>query len=191
MSIRTSLPVEPRPGRAPESDQDRYGAAARTFHWTIALLIAGMYLTDWMRGAAMRASPERAWWLATHETLGILVLSLTLGRLAWRLGHPAPPIHGTPLIRRAAQAGHILLYLATLGLPLPGIGRAMAGGGKVTFFGLVFPSLTGNNDMLAAVSRFIHGGLMMNLLLLLIAGHVLAALWHEFILKDGTLRRML
>ena len=32
---------------------------------------------------------------------------------------------------------------------------------------------------------------MANLLVILAAGHAVVALWHQFVLKDGTLRRML
>lgn len=191
MSTHLSAAVKSLDSHQRRSGPDRYNAIARLFHWTIALLVAGMFLTDWLRGASERGSPERVWWLSAHESLGLLVLVLTIGRLAWRLTHPAPPIHGTPLIRKAAEAGHALLYLATLGLPLAGIGRAMAGGTDVAFFGLAIPSLTGRNDTIEAVTSFLHGGVVMNLLLALIAGHVLAALWHQFLLKDGTLQRML
>ena len=38
--------------------------------------------------------------------------------------------------------------------------------------------------------ELIHGDIVMNILLVLIAGHVLAALWHNFVLQDNTLRRM-
>ena len=169
----------------------RYSATARVFHWLVALLIAGMFFTDWQRGAAERGSPERAWWLSAHESLGLLVLVLSAGRLLWRLTHPAPPIHGPPLVRRAAEAGHALLYLATIGLPIAGLGRAMAGASDVVFFGLSIPSWTGRSDILESIASFLHGGGAMNLLLALIAGHVLAAMWHQFLVKDGTLRRMI
>jgi len=191
MTTRTALATNLNDRGGARSDEDRYNATARIFHWTIAVLIAGMFLTDWMRGAAGRGSPGREWWLSAHESLGLAVLVLTIARLAWRLTHPVPPIHGTPLIRKAAKAGHALLYLATLGLPLAGIGRAMAAGRSVAFFGLSIPSITGRNDTLEAIAGSLHGGLVMNLLLALIAGHVLAALWHQFLLKDGTLQRML
>ena len=168
-----------------------YGGVARALHWIIATLIAGMYITDWMRSGAGRGSPERIWWLSAHESLGLLVFALSLGRFLWRLTHRAPLIHGTLLLRRTAEAGHALLYLATLGLPLAGIGRAMSGGADVVFFGLTVPSWTGRNEVLSSIVGFLHGGLVMNLLLALIAGHVLAALWHQFVHHDGTLRRMI
>lgn len=150
-----------------------------------------MFVTDWMRGAAERGSPGKVWWLSAHESLGLIVLILSIARLGWRLTHPAPAVHGSLLVRKAAEAGHVLLYFATLGLPLAGIGRAMSGGGDVVFFGFVIPSMTGRNNLLSTITHFVHGGIVMNLLLALIAGHVLAALWHQFLLKDGTLRRML
>lgn len=171
--------------------RDRYNATARLFHWAVALLIAGMYLTDWMRGAAEHGSPGRAWWLSAHVSLGLVVFILSIARLGWRLAHPAPAVRGTPLMQKAAAGGHVALYLATLGLPLAGIGRAMSGGGDVVFFGLVIPSMTGRNSLISTITHVVHGGFVMNLLLALIAGHTLAALWHQFLLKDGTLRRML
>jgi cytochrome b561 len=126
---------------------DRSNALAPTFHWVIALLIAGMFLTDWMRGAAGQGSPERGWLLSAHTSLGLLVLVLSLGRLAWRLYSP-PPLHGTRVVQLAAKAGHEVLYICAIGLPPTGLTRAMAGGGDVVFFGLTIPSWTGRDDAL-------------------------------------------
>ena len=169
---------------------DRYNALARTFHWVIALQIAGMFLTDWMRAAAVQGSPEGAWWLSAHTSLGLLVLVLSLGRLAWRLYNPPPAIQGTKIVQLAAKAGHAVLYFCTIGLPLTGLTRAMAGGHDAVFFGLAIPSWTGRDEALLALARVAHGELVMNVLLALIAGHALAALWHQFLLRDQTLQRM-
>ena len=169
----------------------RYNIVARILHWAIAVLIAGMFITDWLRGEAPRHSPQQDWWLAAHESLGLVVFIVSLARLGWRLTHQAPAISGSPLIRRFAEAGHVCLYLATLGPPIAGLARAMANGGNAVFFGFTVPSWTGSNKVLAAISGVVHGGFVMNLLLALIAGHVLAAFWHEFALKDRTLRRMI
>jgi cytochrome b561 len=56
----------------------------------------------------------------------------------------------------------------------------MAGGGDVVFFGLSVSSWTGRNEVLSSITDFLHGGLVMNFLLALIAGHVLAALWQIY-----------
>jgi cytochrome b561 len=37
---------------------------------------------------------------------------------------------------------------------------------------------TGRNEVLSSITDFLHGGLVMNFLLALIAGHVPAALWQ-------------
>ncbi len=170
-------------------EQDRYDRFSRVLHWSIAALIAGMFITNWTREYVDRG-PARNWWLSAHETLGLLVLALTLGRIVWWFLRTPPRPSGSPTMRRAAVAGHALLYLATLGLPFAGIGRAMAGGKDIVLLGFSIPSLTGQNDMLKTITHILHGGLVMNLLLALIAGHVAAALWHHFLVKDGTLTRM-
>jgi cytochrome b561 len=169
---------------------DRYNSVARTLHWTVALLIACLYVTNWIRSDAPHGSIERLWWLSAHESLGLLLLALSLGRFVWRLSHPAPQLHGSPMVRRLAAAGHGLLYLATIGLPLAGIARAFAAN-ELRFFGLVLPASVDRSPMLAAITHVAHGGWVMDSLLALIAGHTLAALWHQFLLSDGTLGRMI
>lgn len=188
---KASLPTsDMNGGRDSEPAQYRYNAVARRLHWTVAALIAAMFATDWMREAFERGSPWKSWLLATHESIGLLVLVLSVFRLGWRLIHPAAPLQGTVLMQKAAALGHTFLYAATLALPLAGIARAMLKGDSIVFFGLVIPSLTGRNDALRPIASFAHGGLIMNLLLALIAGHVIAGFWHQFVLKDDTLRRM-
>jgi len=169
---------------------ERYNAMARTLHWTVALLIASLYVTNWARSNAPHGSAERLWWLSAHESLGLLMLAVCLGRLLWRLTHAAPTLHGSPMVRRLAAAGHALLYLATIFLPLAGIARAFAGN-ELRFLGLILPVSAEPSPILAAIAHSAHGGLVMDSLLALIAGHALAALWHQFLLKDGTLGRMI
>ncbi len=169
----------------------RYTRTARFFHWFIALLMVGMYATDWTRGALERGSAASAFLLATHMSFGLLVFALTVLRLFWRLAKGAPaPVPASPLMQFGAKAGHLVLYLFTLGLPVSGALRAMAGGKQIFFFGLSVPAMIAPDQTLQAAVRPLHGGLLMNLLLALIIAHVLAALWHQLVLKDGTLNRM-
>jgi cytochrome b561 len=170
---------------------DRYNPGARALHWLIALLIGGMYLTDQVRGYYERGAPERDWWLAAHSSLGISIFALTLLRMAWRfIAKPPVPVPGPKVMHLAAGLGHLALYGFTFGLPLSGFLRLASGGGDVMFYGLAIPSPFGKNDALHHLGALLHNGIWTNLLLAMLGLHVAAALYHQFILKDGTLRRM-
>jgi superoxide oxidase len=186
MSIATSNAIGQIPaGPAPL----KYRLLARAFHWAIALLMAGMFISIWIRGYTERDTPERAFWMGVHTSLGILVFVLTVLRLVTRRAPPPPLEQG--LTHVAAVAMHWVLMLATLLVPLTGFARVIARGRDVNFFGLVIPSLTGDAPGLYTLARALHGGLMEYTLLALIALHAGAALWHHVVLKDATLRRML
>jgi cytochrome b561 len=170
---------------------NRYNGGARLLHWLIALLMAGMYLTDQVRDFYDRGTPERDWWLGAHASMGIVVLGLTILRLLWRLVSKSPEaLPASPLVQLGAKLGHLVLYLATFGLPLSGFLRYASTGRDVMLYGNTLASPFGNNEMLHNIGEFLHNGLWTNLLLFVIGIHVAAALYHHFILKDGTLRRM-
>lgn len=67
-----------------------------------------------------------------------------------------------------AVAGHILLYVRMIALPVSGL---MAFYGGFTTLGSL------------------HGGILKALPGVVIAGHVAAAICHHFVLKDGLLNR--
>lgn len=179
---------QPVIGTAPVN---RYNGGARLLHWVIALLMAGMYLTDQVRDYYGRGTPERDWWLGAHASLGITVLGLTILRLFWRLASKAPEaMPASPIMHLAAKLGHLALYVATFGLPISGFLRLSSNGRDVMFYGVAIPSPFGKNDTLHNIGELLHNGLWTNLLLFLIGLHVAAALYHHVILKDGTLKRM-
>jgi cytochrome b561 len=171
----------------------RYNRGARLFHWLIALMIAGMFLTNTMRESYERGSALRDGWLVAHASLGISIFILTLARIIWRLTSKVPaPVPGSPLLHLGARLGHLALYGFTFCLPLTGFLRLTSSGATIPLYGLIpVPSPTGKNDTLHKLAALFHNDLWMNLLLALIALHVAAALFHQFVLKDGTLRRML
>ena len=167
---------------------DRYSRVAIAFHWTIAALIV---FNLWL-GLAHEALPKGWQVMPVHKSIGLTVLALTLGRIGWRLAHPAPPLPGDlrPWERLAAKASHLLLYALMLALPLTG--WAMSSGPKrypLSWFGLVdVPYLPMSADA-AKLGHDAHGlfGWAMIALLLL---HVGAALRHHFVLRDNVLARM-
>lgn len=170
----------------------RYNAGARSFHWLIALLIAGMFLSNTMRESYPRGAAERDWWLILHASMGITIFLVTVLRILWRLrsGRPAP-VPGSSLMHWGARIGHLALYGFTLCLPISGFLRLTSSGATIPFyFFLPIPSPTGRDDQLRHAAAWFHNDFWMNILLALIGLHVAAALFHQFVLKDGALRRM-
>ena len=168
-----------------------YTPVARGLHWLMAALIAGLlilgiYMSD------LPLSPDKLQLYAWHKWAGVSVFLLVWLRLAWRLGHPPPPLPAT-LSRRmqwAAHAGHALLYGLMIAIPLSGWLMSSAKGVPTVWFGLLtIPDLLARNRELGDLLQQLHKALNL-LLMLTLAGHIAAALWHHFVLKDDTLRRM-
>jgi cytochrome b561 len=170
----------------------RYDAVTRILHWVMALLIAGAWLLasvadDYPKG------PERQWVMDLHRSVGVMVFALVILRIVWRRLNPPPALPAaTPaLVRRGAAAGHIVLYVLMLALPAIGIALTWAAGRPVTVFGLfTLPPLFGANHDLKEVLEEVHAVLGNGILV--VAGlHAAAALFHQYVLKDGVLGRML
>jgi cytochrome b561 len=102
-----------------------------------------------------------------------------------------PPIQPAPsaLMEKLAKAGHLALYALMVVLPVLGWLLLSARGKPIPFFGLELPALVAPDKALGRQLKEIHelGG---NLGYFLIGGHAIAALFHHYVLKDNTLRRM-
>lgn len=99
-----------------------YNAGAMILHWAIAVAMLfqlGAGFT--MSRLDVLSDPARFALFQWHKTVGLLVLTLTLARIAWRLFN-APPSHGPMPFAERALAGlvHFLLYALMLAVPLSG-----------------------------------------------------------------------
>ena len=111
-------------GRAAAAPADaRYDRVTVWLHWGIGVLLLaeiafGLFLDD----IAPRGTPARAGVINLHKSFGIVLGILIVVRIAWRLGHAAPPWPATMSIRRqrAASLGHLLLYACMVVAPLAG-----------------------------------------------------------------------
>lgn len=168
-----------------------YTPVAKGLHWLMAVLILGLlalgiYMSD------LPLSPQKLELYSWHKWFGVTVFLLLWLRLAWRVTHrpPALPETLSAPMRLAAHAGHAALYLLMLAIPLSGWLMSSAKGFQTVWFGVLpIPDLLGRDRELGDLLQQAHK--LLNLLLMLtLAGHVLAALWHHFVLKDDTLRRM-
>ena len=169
----------------------RYTRAAQALHWLMALLLVGLVsLGLYMHELPL--SPRKLELYSYHKWAGVTAFLLVLARLAWRLTHRPPPLPpGTSrAVRAASGAGHALLYLLMLAIPLSGWLMSSAKGFQTVWFGVLpIPDLLGRDATLGETLRAVHEYL--NLTLIVVAlGHVAAALKHQFIDRDGLLARM-
>lgn len=169
---------------------EKYNRGARAFHWAIAIFI----IINLAVGLLHEPLEKTVNLIPLHKALGLTVLVLTLGRIGWRLAWTKPPLPGsvTPFERAAASATHFLLYVLMLAMPLTGWIFSSAGKFPLSFFGLFdWPKLpVTKENPIVGVSHEGHevlGWVMLALVVL----HVAAALRHQFVLRDGILRRML
>lgn len=171
---------------------DRFGLLAKAFHWLTLLLLIGSFtlafsMTD------LPLSPRKLQLYSWHKWFGVTIFLVATLRLAWRLVNPVPrPPVTTPLWqRRAAIASHAALYTLLIVMPLTGWIMSSALNLPVVYLGLIhIPSPFGVDRELGEALRYVHHLLAWTLLVLVMI-HVLAALYHHFVLRDDVLRRML
>jgi len=170
----------------------RYTRTAIGLHWFMALLIAAMFSV----GLYMHDLPLSPWKLKVfswHKWAGVTAFLLVLLRMAWRARHrpPALPAAMGSSSRLAAHAGHGLLYVLMMAIPLTGWLMSSAKGFQTVYFGVLpIPDLLDKNKELGELLQQVHLGLNL-ILVAVVAGHAAAALKHHFHDKDDVLVRML
>jgi cytochrome b561 len=171
---------------------DRYGAAAQIFHWVIAALIVTQFVLGRM-ALPLPLGAHKLALLARHKSVGMTVLMLAVGRLLWRLRHPAPPLPTgmKPWERAVAHASHVAFYVLLFAMPLTGWMMSSAKNYSVSWWGLfTWPNLIGKNEAAFNFLRATHDTLS-GVLFAIAALHILAALKHHFWDRDDVLLRML
>jgi len=159
-------------------------------HWlTVASLLgaaAAILLRD-----EVSARAARAWLLEIHRHFGLFVLALFFMRVVVRARSGSLPSVGENSwpMRAAAALVHIALYALLLVQPLLGWALSNAQDKPVHLFGLTLPALVAADEDRADTLQQWHTDVAW-LLLALVTVHVLAALWHHFVLRDGVLRAM-
>lgn len=151
-----------------------YSRTQIALHWIIAILLAPQFLFDDGISQAFRTLMKDG--IATmttgavvHIVPGVAIFVLVLWRLGLRLTRGAPEAPGEPGLQRTAGiVVHWLLYALLIILPVTGLFGWFGGVGA---------------------AGEVHE-ILQNLLLVLIGLHVVAALWHQFGLKDNLMNRM-
>jgi cytochrome b561 len=171
---------------------ERYGRVAQALHWATAVLVLVAFLYGPGGSEQQVYAASRDFDRHLHETLGTTVFLLVIVRVAWRLfdarPDPEPVARWMGLASKAVQG---VLYLLLFAVPMTAITGAWLEGHPLAWLGgLQVSSPFNEAHDLGATLAEVHGWL--GDAILWIAGfHALAALYHQFVLKDRVLASML
>ena len=165
----------------------QYSKRTAVLHWLIFLLAAaafflGHYLAD-DANAAQKLSL-----LPVHILTGDLILLLVLVRIYFRKkdGEPAPA-NANSLLNKLAAATHGLLNISLIVVAISGMVTVVTSG-ALEALKKSDPNLL--PDFEKVVAREVHE-LFVGLMLLLLALHIVAAIYHQFIVRDNLMRRIM
>lgn len=177
--------------------QNKLAPTTIVSHWLVGITIIGL-LASGVYMAENGVYTLFPW----HKAFGFLILFVALARVFWRFknGWPSAAGNYTALEHRLAHVVHWVLIGATLLMPISGLMGSVLGGHGLDVFGIeVFAqnfsvedpekTLPINYELskLGSAVHFYLGYVVIGALVL----HIVGALKHHIIDKDGTLRRML
>jgi cytochrome b561 len=168
----------------------RYGAPAILLHWLLALLIAFMAGLGWYM-MEVEHDPGGRWYMDLHKSVGLIVFTLVLLRVLWRLFHkPGPLPAGTPSWQlHLSSLTHGLLYTCMVLLPVTGIIGAEYSRAGLAFFGIPLAAGNAPDRSLSKLFFEIHETLVW-VLVALVSLHVIAVLKHALAEGDQVFERM-
>lgn len=171
-----------------KSEKQRYGAVAVAIHWITALAILAM-LASGLSAVRAEDGAGKLALLRVHAIMGTGVGLLTVLRLVWwgLFDRRPDDVPGMPAWQeKAAHIVHGALYVVVLVMVASGFGTLILSGANQQIFGAAPLPLP---DLMAVPPFTVHFILAWTLVLLLI-GHIGAALYHQFVRRDHLLARM-
>jgi len=171
----------------------RYDSAAISLHWLVLGLIVAVYAAMLLRENFPRGSEIREGLKTWHYMLGLTVLATALLRVALRaFVWKTPPITPLPPLWQMWLAGavHIALYTLMILMPIAGWLILSAEGEPIPLWGLSLPPLVPPDKALAEQIKEVHEAIG-TVGYFLIGLHAAAALYHHYVIRDNTVKRML
>ena len=181
----------------------KLSATTVALHWIVALTMIGLLATG------LYMYETSTYWLYNwHKSVGILMFAVILARVLWRIkqGWPTPASEYKQWEQSLSHAVHWILIIATLVMPLSGFMHSAAGGYGIYLFGIGSLEIIPHNpdpedptnlakhvpysstlDVLGGQIHKWAGYIAIATVLL----HIVGALKHHIVDKDGTLKRML
>ncbi|WOT05837.1 cytochrome b [Shewanella youngdeokensis] len=166
-------------------------------HWVVGVTMVAL-----LAMGVVMVQTENYGLFSWHKSFGVIIFFVVILRVIWRSknGWPTPVSQYSHLEHITAKIIHWVLIVGTVLMPITGFLNSSVGGHGVVVFGveLVARNVDPNNprsalahsEALYSAAHVLHyaiGYIVIFAVLL----HVVGALKHHIIDKDGTLKRML
>jgi cytochrome b561 len=159
-------------------------------HWLAAALV----LTMWTLGTMSQTDVEAdaAWYAHLHMSIGVSAYLLLWGRVIWRFaaGHPDPHPGQSALLFPLAKYFHYLFLIAIAIMLVSGPLMVWSGADAVEVFAFEIKSPLPAWPQLHDLLRRVHG-VTASVIILGVILHILAALKHIVINRDGTFDKIM
>jgi len=194
------------------NNNTKYTNVAIVLHWLIGIAILFMFVLGWFMTELPKETPkttsfdifnlglitwgveeeqsQRSFYFNLHKSVGLSLLMLIVLRMYWRFTHRPPAFLNSMKLweKRLAKATHHSLYLLMFLIPLSGI--IMSAGSKYGIMWFGIKVIPGFDDKAIRELFYEFHEIFGLLLLLILILHILGAVKHSIVDKDGTLRRM-
>jgi cytochrome b561 len=158
------------------------------YHWITAGLILALWLIGQNIDSFAKGGPKELV-RSVHIFLGVVLAIVFVLRLRWKMvGGNRLPQAVPGLLGKVAIGVHHLLYLLIGLTVLVGMFSVWVRGDLI-FNWIHIPAFDPSDVPLKKQVEHLHEYLA-NSLIVLASGHALMAVWHQFGLKDGVLKRM-
>ena len=168
----------------------RYHTALVALHWLLGFMILlGLIMGTFSLERLPISQPEKLDSLRGHVINGLAIGVLMIVRLIVRslTCRPAPPSTGFSWTKRAGQRVHLTLYVLVFFM----VGSGLALAVETELLSILFrDSAQPLPDSFDGFWIRAAHAILAKLLMAFILVHVVAALWHHYVLRDGLLRRM-
>jgi cytochrome b561 len=169
----------------------KYSKPAIVLHWLVGVLILAQIALGWYMIDLPKNTDARAFWINFHKSLGVTIAIFIVLRIWWRASHRPPSLEAVlPAWQvTASKLSHFLLYACMVIMPVSGyVGSSFSKYG-VKFWGIKLPNWGWEDKALREIFVGVHDFTVW-VLVTVLAVHVLAALKHLLVDRDGVFMRM-
>lgn len=188
--MRQNMPVQPSIWL---DSCNRYGLVSRILHWSMAYVLIWQFLMifSWKLFGEMKIMETVSAFGPGHGTAGFLTILLFSLRIIWAfINRHRRPAHAAGWMGWIALCVHKAFYALFFIIPAVALLRSYGSGKGYKQWGIEFVPATGQKvEWMMAPANAMHS-LLAWVLCALVTLHILAALFHHLILRDGTLTRM-